>query len=108
MTLKVGVLGALGKVGREVCAAVEEAGQTEGDLELVARIDVDDDLQTLVDEGVQAVVDFTHPDVVMDNLQFCISHGIHAVVAPPGSTPSGSRPSAAGWPTPPTATAPAS
>ena len=51
MTLKVGVLGALGKVGREVCAAVEEAAQTEGDLELVARIDVDDDLQTLVDEA---------------------------------------------------------
>jgi len=84
VTLKVGVLGALGKVGREVCAAVEEAGQSEGDLELVARIDVDDDVQTLVDEGVQAVVDFTHPDVVMDNLQFCISHGIHAVVGTTG------------------------
>ena len=84
MTLKVGVLGALGKVGREVCAAVEEAEQTEGDLELVARIDVDDDLQTLVDEGVQAIVDFTHPDVVMGNLQFCISHGIHAVVGTTG------------------------
>ena len=84
MTLKVGVLGALGKVGREVCAAVEEAGRTEGDLELVARIDAEDDLQTLVDEGVQAVVDFTHPDVVMDNLEFCVSHGIHAVVGTTG------------------------
>jgi 4-hydroxy-tetrahydrodipicolinate reductase len=84
VTLKVGVLGALGKVGREVCAAVEEAGHSEGDLELVARIDVDDHMQTLVDEGVQAVVDFTHPDVVMDNLQFCISHGIHAVVGTTG------------------------
>jgi len=80
----VGVLGALGKVGREVCAAVEEAAEAEGDLELVARIDVDDDLQTLVDEGVQAVVDFTHPDVVMDNLEFCISQGIHAVVGTTG------------------------
>ena len=86
MTLKVGVLGALGKVGREVCAAVDEAGQTEGDLELVARIDVDDDLQTLVDEGVQAVVDFTHPDVVMDNLKFLIGNGIHAVVGTTGFT----------------------
>ncbi|MCW2761826.1 MAG: 4-hydroxy-tetrahydrodipicolinate reductase [Marmoricola sp.] len=82
--LKVGVLGALGKVGREVCEAVEEAGRTDGDLELVARIDVDDDLQTLVDQGVEAVVDFTHPDVVMDNLEFCISHGIHAVVGTTG------------------------
>jgi len=84
VTLKVGVLGAQGKVGREVCAAVEEAAQSEGDLELVARIDVDDDIQTLVDQGVQAVVDFTHPDVVMDNLEFCISHGIHAVVGTTG------------------------
>jgi 4-hydroxy-tetrahydrodipicolinate reductase len=83
-TLKVGVLGALGKVGREVCAAVEEAARGAGDLELVARIDADDDLQTLVDEGVQAVVDFTHPGVVMDNLEFCISHGINAVVGTTG------------------------
>jgi 4-hydroxy-tetrahydrodipicolinate reductase len=84
VTLKVGVLGALGKVGREVCAAVEQAAADEGDLELVARVDADDDLQTLVDTGVQAVVDFTHPDVVMDNLRFCVSHGIHAVVGTTG------------------------
>ena len=80
MTLKVGVLGALGKVGRAVCDAVEG----EDDLELVARIDVDDDLQELVDGGVEAVVDFTHPDVVMDNLEFCVAHGIHAVVGTTG------------------------
>ncbi len=79
-----GVLGALGKVGRSVCDAVEEAAAQEGDLELVARIDAQDDLQTLLDEGVQAVVDFTHPDVVMGNLEFCISHGIHAVVGTTG------------------------
>jgi 4-hydroxy-tetrahydrodipicolinate reductase len=84
VALKVGVLGALGKVGREVCAAVEESARDRGDLELVARIDADDDLQALVDEGVEAVVDFTHPDVVMDNLQFCIAHGIHAVVGTTG------------------------
>ncbi|MCW2758294.1 MAG: 4-hydroxy-tetrahydrodipicolinate reductase, partial [Nocardioidaceae bacterium] len=69
--LKVGVLGALGKVGREVCAAVEEAGRETGGLELVARIDADDDLATLTESGAEAVVDFTHPGVVMDNLQFC-------------------------------------
>ena len=84
MTLKVGVLGALGKVGRAVCEAVEEAAAHDGDLELVARIDADDDLQTLLDQGVEAVVDFTHPDVVMDNLEFCVSHGIHAVVGTTG------------------------
>ena len=75
-----GVLGALGKVGREVCTAVEEAD----DMELVARIDADDALQGLVDAGAEAVVDFTHPDVVMDNLEFCIRHGIHAVVGTTG------------------------
>ena len=80
MTLKVGVLGALGKVGREVCTAVEAAE----DMDLVARVDADDDLQQLVDSGAEAVVDFTHPDVVMDNLEFCVSHGIHAVVGTTG------------------------
>ena len=75
-----GVLGALGKVGRAVCDAVEG----EDDLELVARIDADDDLQALVVEGVEAVVDFTHPDVVMGNLEFCVDHGIHAVVGTTG------------------------
>jgi 4-hydroxy-tetrahydrodipicolinate reductase len=78
--MKVGVLGALGKVGREVCTAVEEA---DG-FELVARVDADDSLESLVSAGVEAVVDFTHPDVVMDNLQFCIEHGIHAVVGTTG------------------------
>jgi 4-hydroxy-tetrahydrodipicolinate reductase len=80
----VGVLGARGKVGREVCDAVEEAARLQGDLELVARIDAGDDLQALVDQGVQVVVDFTHPDAVMDNLEFCIAHGMHAVVGTTG------------------------
>ena len=77
---KVGVLGALGKVGREVCAAVEAAD----DLELVARIDADDSLESLVESGADAIVDFTHPDVVMANLEFCLTRGIHAVVGTTG------------------------
>ncbi len=78
--MKVGVLGARGKVGAEVCRAVEAAD----DLELVARIDADDSIDELVSSGAEAVVDFTHPDVVMDNLEFCIDHGIHAVVGTTG------------------------
>lgn len=78
--MRVGVLGARGKVGREVCRAVESAP----DLELVAKIDAEDDLTDLERSGAQAVVDFTHPDVVMDNLWFCIEHGIHAVVGTTG------------------------
>ncbi len=78
--LKVGVLGSGGKVGQEVCRAVEAAD----DLALVARVDAGDALEDLVSAGVQAVVDFTHPDAVMDNLQFCVGHGIHAVVGTTG------------------------
>jgi 4-hydroxy-tetrahydrodipicolinate reductase len=78
--MKVGVLGARGKVGTEVCKAVEAAE----DLDLVAGVDAGDPLEELVSAGAEAVVDFTHPDVVMDNLQFCIGHGIHAVVGTTG------------------------
>jgi 4-hydroxy-tetrahydrodipicolinate reductase len=80
---RVGVLGSRGKVGREVCRAVEAAA----DLELVASVDTgtgDDTLDDLVGRGAQAVVDFTHPDVVMDNLEFCVRHGVHAVVGTTG------------------------
>lgn len=77
---KVGVLGARGKVGSEVCKAVDAAEDTE----LVARIDADDPIERLVESGAEAVVDFTHPDVVMGNLEFCVRHGIHAVVGTTG------------------------
>lgn len=77
---RVGVLGARGKVGSEVCRAVADAD----DMELVAEIDAGDDIASLVGAGARAVVDFTHPDVVMDNLAFCIEHGIHAVVGTTG------------------------
>jgi 4-hydroxy-tetrahydrodipicolinate reductase len=77
---KVGVLGARGRVGAEICKAVTAA---DG-LELVAEIDADDDIDALVTGGAEVVVDFTHPDVVMDNLEFCIDHGIHAVVGTTG------------------------
>ena len=53
-------------------------------MELVAAIDAGDDIGELVSAGVEAVVDFTHPDVVMDNLEFCVDHGIHAVVGTTG------------------------
>jgi len=78
--IKVGVLGARGRVGTEVCRGVDEA---DG-MELVAAIDAGDDIGELVTAGVEAVVDFTHPDVVMDNLEFCIGRGIHAVVGTTG------------------------
>ena len=78
--VKVGVLGAKGKMGSQVCLTVEK---TEG-LELVAALDQGDDLEQLADAGAQVVVDFTRPEVVMDNLAWCIEHGIHAVVGTTG------------------------
>jgi len=78
--LKVGVLGARGRVGDVVCKAVDDAE----DMELVAAVDVDDEIDAVVTSGAEAVVDFTHPDAVMDNLEFCIDHGIHAVVGTTG------------------------
>jgi 4-hydroxy-tetrahydrodipicolinate reductase len=78
--IKVGVLGARGRMGSEVVKAVTEAA----DCELVAALDQGDSLDALVTAGVQVVVDFTTPDVVMANLQFLIKNNIHAVVGTTG------------------------
>ena len=78
--IKVGVLGARGRMGSEVVKAVTEAP----DLELVAALDLGDSLNTLVANGAQVVVDFTTPDSVMANLEFLISKNINAVVGTTG------------------------
>ena len=80
--MRVGVLGAKGKVGTTMCAAVRAAD----DLTLSAEVDAGDDLRLLTDSGTEVVIDFTHPDVVMDNLKFLIDNGIHAVVGTTGFT----------------------
>jgi len=80
MSIKVGVLGAKGRVGSAVVAGVNAADGVE----LVAEVVAGDSLDMLVDNGAEVVVDFTTPGVVMDNLEFCISHGIHAVVGTTG------------------------
>ncbi len=74
------MLGANGKVGQAICDAVKAAA----DLELVATVDQGDRIETFVESGTQVVVDFTHPDVVMDNLKFLVENGIHAVVGTTG------------------------
>ena len=78
--IKVGVLGARGRMGSEVVKAVTEAA----DLELVATLDLGDSLDALVANGAQVVVDFTTPDSVMANLEFLISNNIHAVIGTTG------------------------
>ncbi len=80
--MRIGVSGALGRMGQEVCRAVGGAD----DLELVASIDQDDELDQLTDVGVEVVVDFTTPDVVGANVDWYLQHGIHAVVGTTGWT----------------------
>lgn len=82
MTIKVAVLGAKGRMGAETCRAITSAP----DLDLVAQIDLGDSLDQLKSSGAQVVVDFTHPDAVMKNLEYAISNGINVVVGTTGFT----------------------
>jgi 4-hydroxy-tetrahydrodipicolinate reductase len=76
--IKVGVLGARGRMGSEVGRALAAAD----DLGLAAEVDAGDALDGLAGCGV--VVDFTHPGVVLDNLCWCIGHGLDVVVGTSG------------------------
>ncbi|MDP9297782.1 MAG: 4-hydroxy-tetrahydrodipicolinate reductase [Actinomycetota bacterium] len=90
--IRVGVLGAAGRVGGEVCRAVAadpalilaaavdpgHAGAVVGDVEVSASLDA------LLDASVEVAVDFTHPGAVMDNVRWCVAHRVHAVVGTTG------------------------
>ncbi len=100
--MRVGVVGAAGRMGAEVCRAVDGSD----DLDLIAAVDPSasgraleevtgarggDDgvtiaggLDALVDAGVQVAVEFTGPGSVGDNLVWLLEHGIHAVVGATG------------------------
>jgi 4-hydroxy-tetrahydrodipicolinate reductase len=78
MMIKVGVLGARGRMGRTVCESVEGAPDTE----LSGQVDQGDALDALL--GSDVVVDFTHVTAVMDNLRWCVAHGLDAVVGTSG------------------------
>jgi 4-hydroxy-tetrahydrodipicolinate reductase len=70
-------------MGAEVCRAIEAAP----DMEIVAMIDADESVHDLAAVSAEVVVDFTHPEVVMDNLRFCVENGIRSVVGTSGFTP---------------------
>jgi 4-hydroxy-tetrahydrodipicolinate reductase len=95
---RVGVLGAAGKMGRLVCAAVA----SEPDLELVAAVNpgheggaipevagvtLAEKIDALSDARADVAVDFTQPDAVMANVRWLVDHGIHAVVGTTGIGP---------------------
>lgn len=78
--MKIAVLGAKGRMGTETVAAIESSG----DLTLSSALDLGDSLEQLVKTGTEVIVDFTHPESVMKNLEFAISNGIHVVVGTTG------------------------
>ena len=78
--IRVGVLGARGRMGTQVCKAVDADPGTE----LVAMTDAGEWVFEIADAGAQVVVDFTQPDVVMDNIRWCIDQGISVVVGTSG------------------------
>ena len=78
--MKVAVLGAKGRMGAETVAAIESAS----DLTLSSALDLGDSLDQLIKTGTEVIVDFTHPDAVMKNLEFAITNGIHVVVGTTG------------------------
>jgi 4-hydroxy-tetrahydrodipicolinate reductase len=88
--MKVAVLGAAGRMGQTVCAAVD----ADPELELVARVDpaggdgISTSLDALVDAGAEVAVDFTQPASVKGNIRWLLDHGVHAVVGTTGLSPS--------------------
>jgi len=76
--IKVGVLGARGRMGSEVCRAVDGAD----DLELTAAVDIGDARDPLA--GCDVIVDFTHPGAVLENLGWCLARGRNVVVGTSG------------------------
>lgn len=61
-----------------------EAIEAADGLELVARIDLGDDLTSILDAGAEAALVFTTPDVAFDQARWCIDNGVHVVIGTSG------------------------
>jgi 4-hydroxy-tetrahydrodipicolinate reductase len=99
--IRVGVLGALGRMGREVCRAVQldpetalvaaidsaGAGQTIPGAEADGSVRVSDEIDALSQAEVDVAIDFTHPSSVMDNVRWCVRHAVDLVVGTTGLKP---------------------
>lgn len=101
--IKVGVMGALGKMGKEVCRAVigdealvltaayaiEQQGMDIGPLIGLAEqgVKVETNLTKLLEEAdIDVMVDFTNAQAALNNLPRVIAKGIHVVVGTTGLT----------------------
>jgi 4-hydroxy-tetrahydrodipicolinate reductase len=69
-------------MGSEVCRAVDE----DPELELVAQVEQDDDLEAMIAAGTEVAVEFTTPATVKANVRFCLEHDLHTVVGATGLT----------------------
>lgn len=78
-SIRVAVLGADGRMGATVCRAVDSAP----DLQLVARLEKDDDVASLAGQA-DVAVDFTVPSVTEANVHALLDAGVHAVVGTTG------------------------
>lgn len=76
--IKVGVIGAGGRMGQAVCAAVRNAP----DLELAATAGRGDSLDALA--KIDVAVDFTTPQAVLGHVEWTLAHGIHTIVGTSG------------------------
>jgi 4-hydroxy-tetrahydrodipicolinate reductase len=77
-SIRVAVIGASGRMGRQVCDAVTSAE----DLELGPRLDVGDSVDDVASADVAVV--FSVPDVVLEHTLACVRNGVHAVVGTTG------------------------
>ncbi len=78
--IRVAVIGARGRMGRAVCAAVDAAP----DLQLGPQLDVGNDIADVA--GAHVAVVFSVPDVAVEHVLACVRHGVHAVVGTTGWT----------------------
>ena len=67
-------------MGSTSVAAIEAA---EG-LEVVAQVDVGDSLDAITAAGAEVALDFTQPDAALDNVRWCVEHGVNVVVGTSG------------------------
>lgn len=83
--IKVAVCGAYGKMGKEVCEAVEN----DASMTLAAKIDIQGDAYRTIEEAKRAcdidvLVDFTQPKSIYENAKYCLNNGINIVIGTTG------------------------
>ncbi|MCG6566679.1 4-hydroxy-tetrahydrodipicolinate reductase [Tessaracoccus sp. ZS01] len=78
--IRVGIFGVSGKMGSEVVRAVNRAD----DMATSGGVDINEDRSQV--GRAEVVVDFTHPDAVMDNIRWCLERDINMVIGTTGFT----------------------